>query len=168
MPIDDASPIDVRVDQLRVVHAVKVIAGENQVVVGVVAHEVSRRLPHRVRSALVPVRVVGRLLGRQDFDEPLAEQVHPVGLRDVPVEGCGVELREHENPSDVRVQAVADGNVNQPVLAPDWHGWLRAVMCQREQPRPLAAAEDNREDFVVHRHALRKAYTAADPHVTSL
>jgi hypothetical protein len=50
-----------------------VIAGENQVVIGVVADEMSRCLPHRIRGALVPVRVVGRLLGRQDLDEPLAE-----------------------------------------------------------------------------------------------
>ena len=50
-------------------------------------------------------------------------------------------------------------------LPPDWHGWLRAVLSQREQPRPLAAAEDDREDFVVHRHALRKAYTRRETHM---
>ena len=76
-----ARAIDVRVDQLAVVHAVEMIAGENQVVVGVVAGEVPRRLPHRVGGALKPVRVVRRLLGRQDFDEPVAEEIHPVGLR---------------------------------------------------------------------------------------
>ena len=65
-----APPIDVRVDHLRVVHAVEMVAGENQVVVGVVAHEVARRLPHGIGRALKPVRVVGRLLGGQDLDEP--------------------------------------------------------------------------------------------------
>ena len=59
----------------RVVHPVEMIAGENQVVVGVVAHEVARRLAHGVGRALEPVRVVGRLLGRQDLDEALAEQI---------------------------------------------------------------------------------------------
>ena len=32
------------------------------------------------------LRVVGRLLGREDLDESLAEQIHPVGLGDVAVE----------------------------------------------------------------------------------
>ena len=52
-------------------------------------------------------------------------------------------------------------------LPADRHGRLRAVLRQRKQPRPLAAAENDREDFVVHGHALRKAYTARDSHVTS-
>ena len=153
---DVGAPIDVRVDQLGVVHPVEMIARENQVVVGVVAHEVARGLPHGVGRALKPVRVVGRLLGGQDLDEALAEQVHPVRLRDVPVERRRIELRQDEDPPDVGVQAVADRDVDQPVLAADRHRRLRAVLREREEPGSLAAAEDDRQNFVVHRHRAFK------------
>jgi hypothetical protein len=68
---DVGAAVDVRVDHLVVVHAVEMIAGENQVVVGVVPREVPRRLPHGVGRSLVPVRIVGRLLGGEDLDEAL-------------------------------------------------------------------------------------------------
>ena len=72
--------LPVRVDQLAVVHAVEVIAGEDQVVVGVDAGEVPGRLADGVGRALVPVRVVRRLLGREDLDEAAREAVEPVGV----------------------------------------------------------------------------------------
>ena len=158
---DVGAPIDVRVDQLAVVHPVQVVAGENQVVVGVVAHEMARGLAHGVGRALKPVRVVGRLLGRQDLDESLAEEIHPVGLRDVPVERRRIELRQHEDPPDVGVQAVADRDVDQPVLAADRHRRLRSMLRERKQPRALAAAENERENFVVHGHRCQQMRTPA-------
>ena len=121
------------VDQLAVIHPVEMIAGEDQVVVGVVPHEVARGLPHGVGRALIPVRVVGRLLGGEDLDEPLAERVHPVGLRDVPVERRRVELRQHEDAADVGMQAVADRDVDQAVAAADRDRRLRPMLRQRER-----------------------------------
>ncbi len=144
--------IDVRVDELGVVHAIELIAGEDQVVVGVVAGEMPRGLPDRVRRALVPVRVVGRLFGGENLDEALVEDVHPVRLSDVTVERRRVELREHENAPHVGVQAVADRDVDQPVLAANRHGGFRALLCERKQPRALAAAENNRQNFRVDCH----------------
>ena len=143
--------VAVLVDQDGVIHAVEVIAGQDQVVVGVVAHEMPGRLPDRVGGALIPVGVVGRLLSREDLDEAVAERVHPVGLRDVPVERGGVELRQHEDAADVRVQAIADRDVDEAVAPADWHGRLRSVLGQGKQARALAAAEDDRQHFVVHR-----------------
>ena len=66
---------------------------------------------------------------------PSREEVQPVGLRDVPVERRRVELRQHEDAPDVGVQAVADRDVDQPVLAADRHRRLRALLRQRKQPR---------------------------------
>ena len=97
-----ARPFDVRLDQLAEVHPVEVVAGEDQVVVGVVAREVPRRLPHRVRRPLEPVGALGRLLGREHLDEPVGEDVEAVGLGDVPVERRRVELRQHEDPLQAR------------------------------------------------------------------
>ena len=62
-------------DQLRIVHPIQVIAGEDEVVVGLVLGDVSDRLANGVRGALIPVRVVGRLLGGEDLDEPAGEPV---------------------------------------------------------------------------------------------
>ena len=53
---DVGASFDVRLDQIVEVHPVEVIAGEDQVVVGVVPREVPRRLPHGVGGALEPVR----------------------------------------------------------------------------------------------------------------
>src|SRR5437588_3603684 len=51
--------VDVRVDELAVVHAIELVAGEDQIVVGVVPLEVTARLAHGVGGALKPVRIVG-------------------------------------------------------------------------------------------------------------
>src|SRR6266849_9633997 len=112
----------------------------------------ARGLTDRVGRPLEPVRVVGRLLGGEDLDEPLTEEIHPVGLRDVPVERRRVELREDEDAPDIRVQAVAHWNINQPVLASDRNGWFRAMLGERKEAGASAAAENQRERLVVHGH----------------
>ena len=125
------------------------IACQNQIVVGLVPSEVSRRLTYGIGGALKPARAVGRLLGRDDVDEAVRERVHPIGRRDVMVERGGVELREHENAPQVGVQAVADRHIDEAVLAADRHGRLRALLRQRIEPGSLSAAKDDRE-YVVH------------------
>ena len=145
---DVGAALDVRLDQIAEVHPVEVIAGEDQVVVGVVAGEVPRRLPHGVGRALEPVGALGRLLGREHLDEAVREHVQAVGLRDVAVERRRVELRQHEDALQAGVQAVADRDVDQPVLAADRHRRLRSHVGQREEARAAAAAEDQREDIV--------------------
>ena len=135
-------------DQLAEVHAVEMIAGEDQEVVGVVAGEVARRLAHGVGGALEPVRALGRLFGGEHLDEAVREEIEPVGLRDVAVERGRVELRQHEDPLQPGVQAVADRDVDQPVLAAERHGRLRAHVGQRVEPGAAAAAQDQRQDVV--------------------
>jgi hypothetical protein len=46
----------------------------------------------------------------------------------MPVERSRIELGEYENPAHVRVQAVADRDVYEPVLASDRHSWLGAKL----------------------------------------
>ena len=68
------------------VHAVELVAGEDQHVAGAVGVEVAEVLPDGVGGALVPVgRLVG-LLGGQHLDEAAAERVELVGVGDVPVQ----------------------------------------------------------------------------------
>jgi hypothetical protein len=78
--------LTMRLDQLFVVHPVQMIAGEDQVVLGVVLYEMPRRLPDGISRALIPVGIVGRLLGGEDLDEPTRETVKAIGIRDVTIE----------------------------------------------------------------------------------
>ena len=150
-------PVEVRVEQLRVVHAVEVIAGEDQVVVGLVLREVAGGLAHGVGRALEPGSALRGLLGGQDLDEAVREAIHPVGAGDVAVERRRVELREHEDAPQVGVQAVADRHVDQAVLAADRHRRLRAMLREREEAAALAAAEDECEGVPHHQASVCEA-----------
>jgi hypothetical protein len=57
------------------------------------------------------------------------------------------------------MQTVADWNIDQAILAADGNGGLRSVSCERKQARALPAAENERENFVVHGTAKSKSYT---------
>ena len=129
------------------------VAGEDQVVVGVVAGEVTRRLPHRVGRALKPVGALGCLLGGEHLDEAVREDVEAIGLRDVAVERGRVELRQHEHPLQAGVQAVADRNVDETILAADRHGRLRPHVGQRIEPGAAPPSQNQRE-HIVHRRDL--------------
>ena len=80
-----------------------------------------------------------------------------VGLREVAVEGGGVELGEAVDLDDVGVYAVGDGDVDQAVVGAQGHRRLGALLCQRVQPRPGAAAQDDAQ------HGLRKRPDAQTP-----
>jgi hypothetical protein len=121
------------------------VTREDDVVLSRMLAEVPRRLAYGVRCSLVPVRVVGCLLGRENLDEAAREAVQPVGVRDVPVERGRVELREYEDAADVSVQAPADRNVDQAVLAADRYRRFGSGGGQREKTRTLSAAEDDCE-----------------------
>ena len=150
---DVGAALDVRFDQLAEVHPIEMVAGEDQVVVGVVAGEVPRRLPHRVGGALKPVGAFRGLFGGEHFDEARRRRLEAIGLRDVPVERRRVELRQHEDPLQARVQAVADRDVDQPILAADRHRRLRAHVGQREEARAAPTSQDQGE-HIVHREIL--------------
>ena len=131
-----------------VVHPVELVAREDEHQAVAVRVDVHQVLPHGVGRALVPVGAVGALLGREDLDEAGREGVEPVALLDVAVERAAVELGEQEDPAEVGVEAVADGDVDQPVLAGERHRGLGAVLGQREEAGPGAAAHDDRDDVV--------------------
>jgi hypothetical protein len=92
------------------------------------------------------MRIVGRLFRGKNVHERRTEQIHPIGLGDVTIERCRIELRENEDPPDVGMQAVADRNVDQPVLAADWDRRLGTVFGEWKEARPLTASEDQRKD----------------------
>ena len=143
-----------RVDQLAEVHAIQVIAGENQVIVGLVSRKVPRGLTDRVGRALEPVGAVGCLLGGEHLDEAFREEIQAIRLRDVAIERRGIELREDEDPLESCMQAVADRNVDQAVLAADRDSRFGPHVRQWVEARPTTAAEDERQ-HVVHASDLK-------------
>ena len=131
---------DVEVDELPVVHPVEVVAGEDEDERPGVLDEVEV-LADGVGRALVPVPVLQGLLGREQGDVVAVEAVEAVGREDVAVQGFAGELGQDEDAADVRVDAVGDGDVDEPEPAGDGHGRLAADLGQRDRagcpgPRP--------------------------------
>ena len=139
-------------EHVGVIHPVELITGEDQDVADVRLLEIADVLPDGVGGALVPAGVVERLLGGEDLDEAAAEGVEGVGPADVAVEADGVELRQDIDPLHPAVDAVGEGDVDDPVLPRQRHGGLRAVAGEGIEPRPAATTEDQSQD-PLHAHA---------------
>src|SRR5262249_15943264 len=88
------------------------------------------------------------LLSGQDFDEAVVERIELVRMGDVLVQADAEELREHENAVDAAVQTVADGHIDETVLAREGDRRLTAMPRQRKQPRSPSAAEDQTESVL--------------------
>src|SRR5262249_18791407 len=87
-----------------------------------------------VGGALIPGHAFRGLLRRHDLDETGRELIEAIALLDVAVQRTRVELSEDEDPSNVGVDAVADGNVHQAILAAQRDRRLGPILGQREKP----------------------------------
>ena len=124
--------IDMRRQHLLEVHAVKLVTRKNQNMLDAVFFEKSDLLANGVRSSLVPVVAIQRLLCSQNFHEPVMEQVKVVSLSNVTMQTDGVKLRQNIHAIDVAVDAVGNRHVDQSVLATQWNGWLGSILRQRQ------------------------------------
>ena len=111
--------------------------------------EVAQILAHGVGCALVPTRTLRGLLGGEDLNEAFAKLVELVAGVDVPVQRGAVELRQHVDLAEAAVEAIADRDVNQPVLSAKRHRGFGALPRQRKEPGAGAAAHDDGEGFVL-------------------
>jgi hypothetical protein len=93
---------DVLVQQCAEIHPVKLIAAEDEIVVERALEEVAHVLPHRVRCALIPIGVLGRLLRGQNVDKAAREVVELVARLDVAMQRHRVELRQHVDRAQAR------------------------------------------------------------------
>jgi hypothetical protein len=71
---------------------------------------------------------------------------------DMAVQGNGIKLRQHRNAIDARIDAIADGNINETVLARHWDGRFGAHHRQWEHAGAASAAKNNRQDIVEFGH----------------
>src|SRR5258707_98565 len=84
----------------------KLVAREDQHLVGILLVDIADVLPHGVGRALVPVGGLVGLLGGEDLDEASTERVELVRVGDVAVQADAEVLREHVDAVDAAVQAV--------------------------------------------------------------
>src|SRR5262245_22062747 len=108
-------------EQCLKVHSVKLIASENQLVVIIAAGEAVQMLTNGIGGSLKPVWISYRLLRRQHLDKALEKRVESVAVSNMLIERRGVELCHHEDLLKARVEAIADRNIDQPVLPSQRH-----------------------------------------------
>ena len=137
----------VLLDERAVVHLVDVVARQDEDEVGRRLADGLDVLEHRVRGAPVPLRgAVARdvRLHHPDAAGGPVEVPRAPGA-DVVVERPRVVLGQDDDVVDVRVDAVAEREVDDPVLARERHGGLGADAREDRQPLTLTAGEDDRE-----------------------
>jgi hypothetical protein len=79
-------------------------------------------LPHCIRGALVPGGVIRGLLCRQYVYKGFTEMAEVVGILNMLVQRGRIVLREHKYAVHIRVQAVGDRYIYQPVFTSQGHG----------------------------------------------
>ena len=76
---------DVRLQHVSVVHAVKLVARQNQNMIDTGLLQVSQLLSDSIGSSLIPIGILIGLLSCKDVDESAVEQIEPIGLPNVSV-----------------------------------------------------------------------------------
>ena len=140
---DVGAGLDVLVDDLAEIHAIQLVAAQDQQVIEIVIQKMDQVFAHGVGRALIPGGVGKGLFRREDFHEAAGEMVELVGLRNVAVQRGGIELRQQINAAQAGVDAVGDGDVDEAVFARERHGRFGAVLGERKQARALPAAHDD-------------------------
>lgn len=131
------------------VHAVELVAGENEYVANAVFFEEANLFADGVGGALVPVGAIESLLGGEDFDEAVVEEVEVIGLADMSMEADGIELGEDVDAADIAVDTVGDGDIDEAIFATEWDGGFGAIFGEWEKACTFASAEDQ-TDSVAH------------------
>jgi hypothetical protein len=139
--------VEMRLEQLAVIHAVQLVAGQDQDIVHAGLLQVTHVLADGVGGALIPIGAfVHGLLRGQQLDETTAEVVELIGLANVAVQANGQELGQDIDAVDTAVQAIRERNIDQTVLACQGHRGLGAILGQRIQACPPTTTEHERYD----------------------
>ena len=136
--------VEVVLEEHLVVHAVDVVAREDEHRLGIRRLDAVEVLVDRVRRAAVPGVLVEALLGRQHVHVlvELARQEGPAELQ-VLQQAVRVVLREHHDLAEARVHTVGESEVDDAVLAAEVETGLGIVIGQIHQA--LAAPSSHHE-----------------------
>src|SRR5258708_9338528 len=113
------------------VHAVKLVPRQDQHKFVRERTKMNQVAPHGISRALIPVVTFVSLLSRQDIDETSAERIESKRILNMPMKRRGVELRKQKDAIDIRIKAVADGNIYESIFACQRHGWFAALFGER-------------------------------------
>ncbi len=145
------------VQHLLGVHAVDVVGAEHDDVVGLFVVEDIEILEDGVGGAGEPAGPAAHL-GRHRSDVVAQQRRQPPGLRQVPVEAVALVLGEHHDANEAGVHQVGQGEVDEPVVAPERHRRLGAIPGEGEQSLALAPGEHHHQ----HVRPARHGFTLAD------
>ncbi len=120
--------LNVLVQQRAKIHPVQLIAAQNQIIIERALEEVAHVLPDRVGRALIPLRARRRLLRRKNIDETAREIVELVARLDMSMQRHAVELRQHVNRAQPRVEAIADRDIDDAIFSAEGHRRFRTVL----------------------------------------
>ena len=140
---------DVALDQFGVVHLVDVVAGENDDVFRPFLLDGVDVLIDGVGGALVPV-LVDALLRGHDLDE-LAQFAAEIALPaevDVPIEAHRLVLGEDEVLSHAAIEAIREGEVDDPVSPPEWYSRFGSIAGKGVKPQPLSSRKNDGQNIL--------------------
>jgi len=81
-------------------------------------------LPYCIGGTLIPFTILLRLFGSQYLDKTIGKRIEAIAGTDMPMQGSGIELGQHEYPIDSRMNTVANRDIYQAILATNRNGWL--------------------------------------------
>jgi hypothetical protein len=138
------------------VHPVDVVGAEDRDQVRIGLLDQVGVLIDRVRGAPVPGLARRPHLGRHRDDEVVLEQAAELpALGQVLEQRLALELGEHVDRVDARVDEVAQDEVDDAVLAPERHRRLRPLLGQGKEAGTLPPGQDDPENPQSHRTGAR-------------
>ena len=103
-----------------------------------------------VGRSLVPGFAIVRLLSGENFDKTSSKSVESISLPHVPMEAHRVELRQNVNLVQTGIQAIGNGDIDQPIISSQRDSRLRTMLGQRKQTSSPATAEYKTDNIVRH------------------
>src|SRR5208337_3338304 len=137
---DVGARIDVLLEHLLVVHFVDVIAGKDEYVIRLLAADRINVLIHRIGGALIPVLRDAHLRG-QNLDEIAHAHQRGPAPANMTIEAQSLVLGQYEYAAQVAIEAVRQGEIDDPKDSAERNRRLGAVTSKRPKPLPLAAGD---------------------------
>jgi hypothetical protein len=135
----------VLVEELAGVHPVDMVGPEHEDVLGGLVVDEVEVLVDGVGGAGEPPPTPAHLRGNRR-DVVVQQRREPPRPRDVQVEAVALVLRQDDDLEEAAVRQVRQDEVDEPVMASEWHGRLGPVGGQGGEALALAAGQHHRED----------------------
>src|SRR3989337_3251217 len=140
---------DMHFYDLLIVHPVKLVTRKYQDKIGFRLIEKSKVLTNGISSALIPIHTINGLGCCKDFNKTPGKVIEFICPCYMSMKRCRIELCEYVNLIEVRVQAITDGNVYNPVFASKRDRRFRSFFCQGIEPCPTPSPK-NYGNYSIH------------------